>query len=134
MMKALLTVMLLAGAATGDLGPKPTMAFELVQGMKTKVTIVSGVLLQSSKADGSEARPLQKLGPQRFQCEPESCFAMAYGFAEYQRLELKFSDGKTRRSNVFTPGGRSSNFTVTVREQDLLVKPTDKPIRSKFTY
>jgi hypothetical protein len=99
------------------------MSFTLVQGTKTKLTITSGVLLQSKNANGSQAAPLASYGPQSFSCHPEGCSAMAYGFSDYQRLELRFSDGKTRRSNVFSPSGLSSSYTVTVREKDLLVEP-----------
>jgi hypothetical protein len=115
---------LLVAAAWADLGPKPTMDFYLDKG--TKVTITSGSLLQSKNADGSESSPLAALGPQRFTCDSTHCFAMAYGFAPYQRLSLKFSDGKTRRSNVFVSSGMNSIYLVTVRDNDLVVKATEK--------
>jgi hypothetical protein len=55
-------------------------------------------------------------------CDPEGCRALAYGFAQYHRLEIEFSDGVTRSSNVFETAGFDSKYIVTVRPDDLLVE------------
>jgi hypothetical protein len=124
----LVLILLTTSAAVADIGPKPTMEFEFsfIQVATANLTAKSGVLYECEKADGSDGKPLKGFGPQRFTCESDSCFAMAYGFAPYHRLEIKFSDGKTRRSNVFKTAGLSSKYAVTVREDDLLVKSVGK--------
>jgi hypothetical protein len=63
------------------------------------------------------------LGPQRFSCAPTNCSALAYGFSTYHRLEITFSDGKTRQSNVFKTSQFQGTYQVTIRQNDLLVKP-----------
>ena len=92
--------------ALADTGPKPTMEFTFRQNLPEKpVTISSGTLYECEQSDCSDAAPLQQLGPQGFRCDPESCNATAYGFATYHKLEIEFSDGKTRQSNVFSTAG-----------------------------
>jgi len=85
-------------------------------------TIISGILYECQQSDCSDAAPLQQLGPQRFTCDANSCSALAYGFSDYHKLEIQFSDGKTRQSNIFRTAGFDSKYTVTVRPQDLLVE------------
>src|ERR1044071_3909726 len=105
-----------------DTGPKPTMEFTFKQeATSTPVTIDSGTLYECEQSDCSDAAPLQEVGPQRFTCEVNSCHATAYGFSPYHKIEIKFSDGKTRQSNVFQTAGFNSTYTVTVRPDDLLV-------------
>jgi hypothetical protein len=65
---------------------------------------------------------LEEAGPQRFTCEVNSCRATAYGFAAYHRIELEFSDGKTRQSNIFETAGFDSKYMVTIRPDDLVVE------------
>ena len=105
-----------------DTGPKPRMEFEFKQGFAgDSVTIVSGTLYECQQSDCSDAAPLQRLGPQGFYCQADSCSATAYGFSPYHKIEIVFSDGKTRRSNVFETAGFNSNYMVTVRPEDLQV-------------
>ncbi len=112
-----------AQAVFADTGPKPTMDFEFKQDLPNgPVTIVSGTFYECQQADCSDAKPLVEGGPQRFTCGTDSCHALAYGFATYHRLEIKFSDGKTRQSNIFTTQGFDGRYTVTVRPDDLLVE------------
>ena len=82
-----------------------------------QVTITSGTLYECEQSDCRDAAPLEEMGPQRF-----TCYAMAYGFSPYHRLEIQFSDGQTRQSNVFETAGFDSRYTVTVRPDDLLVE------------
>ncbi len=121
----LLILQLLAPArlVLADTGPKPTMDFEFKQEMSgERLTITSGILYECEQSDCSDAEPLKELGPQRFSCEANSCHALAYGFRPYHRLEIQFSDGQTRQSNVFQRTGFNSKYIVTVRPQDLLVE------------
>ena len=48
---------------------------------------------------------------------------MAYGFSQYHRLEVLFSDGLTRSSNIFETNGFNSRYKVTIGAADLLVEP-----------
>lgn len=112
-----------ADIALADTGPKPTMDFQFKQELTGElVTITSGTLYECDQADCSDASPLEQLGPQGFRCDAENCSATAYGFAPYHQIEIQFSDGKTRESNVFQTAGFDSKYTVTVRPDDLLVE------------
>jgi hypothetical protein len=115
--------------AFADTGPKPTMEFEFNQELPDgEVTIIAGILYECKQSDCSDAVPLQELGPQRFVCETLSCRALAYGFSPYHKLEIQFSDGKTRQSNIFETEGFDSKYTVTVRPDDLLVEAQFSPM------
>lgn len=107
-----------------DTGPKPTMDFTF---SGEPVTITSGTLYECDEIDCSDAEPLGVFGPQRFMCNTQSCSALAYGFSTYHQLEIQFSDGKTRQSNVFQTAGFDSVYTVTVRPDDLLVEAQFSP-------
>lgn len=110
-------------AALADTGPKPTMEFSFKpESGGGPITITSGTLYECDQSDCSDAAPLREVGPQRFTCEADSCHATAYGFSTYHRLEIEFSDGKTRQSNIFQTTGFSSKYTVTVRPNDLAVQ------------
>jgi hypothetical protein len=109
--------------ALADTGPKPAMEFTFRQELTGQpVTITSGMLYECEQSDCSDAAPLEQLGPQGFRCDPESCSATAYGFAPYHKIEIQFSDGKTRQSNVFETAGFDSSYAVTIRPDDLLVE------------
>ncbi len=112
-----------ARVVEADTGPKPTMEFEFNQELPAEpVTIVSGILYECEQSDCSDARPLEQLGPQGFDCSTDRCDALAYGFAPYHRIEIEFSDGKTRQSNIFQTAGFESRYKVTVNPDDLLVE------------
>ena len=116
----LVQLLLPAQVVFADTGPKPTMEFEFKQA--GELTIVSGILYECDQADCVDAAPLEELGPQRLYCEAESCRALGYGFSPYHILEIEFSDGVTRRSNIFETAGFASKYTVTIQPDDLLVK------------
>ena len=119
----LMQFLLPAQLVLADTGPKPTMEFAFQQELTGDlVTIASGLLYECDQPDCSDASPLEELGPQRFYCELESCRALAYGFAPYHRLEIEFSDGVTRESNIFETAGFDSKYTVTIQPDDLLVE------------
>lgn len=109
--------------AFADTGPKPTMEFAFNYELTGEpVTIVSGILYECDQPDCSDASSLEELGPQRLYCEPQSCRAIGYGFAPYHRLDIEYSDGITRSSNIFETAGFDSKYTVTVRPEDLSVE------------
>jgi len=116
----LVQLLLPAQVVFADTGPKPTMEFEFKQA--GELTIVSGILYECDQADCVDAAPLEELGPQRLYCETTSCRALGYGFAPYHILEIEFSDGVTRRSNIFETAGFASKYTVTIQPDDLSVK------------
>ncbi len=119
----LMQLFLPAHIARADTGPKPTMEFEFKHDSTgEQLTISSGILYECEQPDCSDASPLEELGPQGFYCELQNCRAMAYGFAPYHRIEIEFSDGITRQSNIFDTAGFDSTYTVTVRPEDLLVE------------
>jgi len=124
----LLVVILMALLApqkvSADVGPKPTMAFQVMQAFPgSAVTILSGSLDQCERSDCQDATPLARLGPQGFSCEVSACHALAYGFSTYNRISIQFSDGKTRQSNIFKTDQFQSVYKVTIRKDDLLVEP-----------
>lgn len=118
----LLTLLLPVQSVLADTGPKPTMEFQFKGLQDGELQIVSGILYECEWSDCRDAAPLQELGPQRLTCDATGCHAIAYGFAPYHTLQVEFSDGTTRRSNVFKTGGFNSKYTVTVQPDDLLVE------------
>ncbi|MGZ9235183.1 MAG: hypothetical protein ACXW4E_06630 [Anaerolineales bacterium] len=112
-----------AGVALADTGPKPSMDFQFRQEVAGEpLTITSGIFFECDQPDCSDAAPLEEGGPQGFRCEPDHCNAVAYGFAPYHQIEIEFSDGQTRQSNIFEIAGFDSRYTVTIRPDDLLVE------------
>jgi hypothetical protein len=117
-----------------DTGPKPTMEFAFNQSfLANPLTIVSGILYECQQSDCSDAQALQEGGPQGFRCTAEGCDALAYGFAPYHRIEIEFSDGKTRQSNIFQTAGFESMYKVTVKPDDLMVEAQSNPPAPRWT-
>lgn len=110
------------GVVLADTGPKPTMDFEFKGLQDGTLSIVSGILYECDQPDCVDAAPLEELGPQGLRCDATSCSAIGYGFAPYHILEIEFSDGVTRRSDIFKTAGFASKYTVTVQPDDLLIK------------
>jgi hypothetical protein len=125
----LLGALMHARPARADTGPKPTMEFQFTFDPSVGgASIVSGTLFECNESDCRDAAPLAELGPQGLYCEPNSCSAIGYGFAPYHILEIGFSDGATRRSNIFETEGFNSFYSVTVRADDLLVESRINPL------
>jgi hypothetical protein len=112
------------GSVSADVGPKPSMDFTFNQKFTgTPVTILTGILFECGRSDCQDAMPLQGFGPQGFSCSATSCSAMAYGFSTYHKLEIHFSDGVTRTSNIFKTSQFQATYKVSIRQKDLLVEP-----------
>ncbi|MBN1427429.1 MAG: hypothetical protein JXB07_03530 [Anaerolineae bacterium] len=111
--------------ALADTGPKPTMEFTFTQAFSgPEVTILSGIMYECNERDCSDAVPLGKAGPQHFECDGiASCDSLAYDYKNYHRLDIQFSDGKARQSNIFRTAGFRSKYKVLIQPDDLLVKP-----------
>lgn len=107
-----------------DIGAKPSMEFQFVLETDAPLTIVEVTLLQCNDAACSDAQPLPEAGPQRITCTQDQCSSMAYGYTDYNRLVIRFSDGVTRQSNVFGKKHFDADYRVTVRENDMLVEET----------
>jgi hypothetical protein len=117
-----LLIFIPTASVLADMGPKPHMEFD-IKYEGEELQIVSSLLYECSLSDCSDAQPLEDIAVQGIRCYANNlCTAVAYGFRDYHILELTFSDGRTLRSNVFKTVGFLSNYTVTVRENDLLVK------------
>ncbi len=112
-------VLVRAHVVRADTGPKPTMEFTFTG---ESATITSGILYECEQSDCSDASPLKELGPQGFTCDASSCSALAYGFSQYHKLEIQFSDGQTRQSNIFETDAFDSKYKVTVRPDDMVVE------------
>jgi hypothetical protein len=108
--------------AHADIGPKPTMSFEFVFPADTTLTITDEQLLQCAQPDCSDAQPIQQAGPQHFSCDQITCSSMAYGYTDYNRLSITFSDGVTRQSNIFEKKYFEASYTVTVLSDSLIVE------------
>ncbi len=118
--------------ARADIGPKPSMRFTFEYEIP-KTTVVSGEMRECEDAECRKGAPLQEMGPQGFRCTANDCQAIAYGFADYHKIVITFSDGKTRDSNVFSTGGRSGDFVVTVSE-DALQVTASRSLRNLLCY
>jgi hypothetical protein len=105
-----------------DTAPKPTMKFAFEYEISTAPSIVSGILEECDQADCSDARPLQRAGPQHFDCGSAMCSSLAYSYSKYHRLRIEFSDGKMRQSNIFGKNYFYASYSVAVRENDLRVE------------
>lgn len=106
-----------------DVGPKPSMTFNFAYEIEPAPTIVAGEQIQCDDATCTSGKPLEKAGPQGFRCTETACTSMAYGYRDYHRLVIEFSDGVTRESDVFEQRGFNGIYTVTVRADDLEVTP-----------
>ncbi|HEY9078316.1 MAG TPA: hypothetical protein VIO61_17400 [Anaerolineaceae bacterium] len=109
---------------SADIGPKPGFTMKIVYNIKPEPTLKSAELLLCEDAACKIAKPLEKLGPQNFTCTQTECKSIAYGYREYMKVVIAFSD-KTRESNVFKEGsGRSTTYKLTVEADSLKVEQT----------
>jgi hypothetical protein len=106
--------------ARADAGPKPTADFEFEYQIDP-VDIVDGQLIECEDETCETGNPLEQLGPQRFECTLTSCSSMAYGYADYMKLVITFTD-RVRESNVFVKKAFSATYKVTVLESSLQVE------------
>jgi hypothetical protein len=109
-------------SVSADIGPKPSLEFEFVFETANELTILEATLLQCSDQTCLDAQPLEEMGPQGFMCEITNCSSLAYGYSEYARLVIRFSDRVVRESDVFKIEDFSASYRVTVRENDMGVE------------
>ena len=117
----LLTLFLLLPASPvyADVGPKPSMRFTFEYQIDP-VEILDGQQIECDDEACLNGEPLEELGPQRFTCSQGECSSLAYGYSDYHKLVIRFSD-RTRESNVFTKNAFSAHYRVTVTEDALIV-------------
>jgi hypothetical protein len=130
----LVFVMIFAGTAFADLGPKPQMDFKIVYKISQPVSIVDAKLLQCQDSLCVQSAPLEDLGPQNFSCADiveggkaigGTCQSMAYGYAPYQKLVITFSD-KVRESNIFQRRNFREEYHVDVLDEKMIVGFADE--------
>lgn len=113
-----------APVARADHGPKPNQEFKFVYQTAQPIPVWGGQLLDCADSTCAATEPLKARPAAFFLCAPDSCNATSpTGFADYQKLIIQFAD-KTRESAPFAHrhnGDLRNTFTVTVRENDLLV-------------
>jgi hypothetical protein len=121
-----LTILLLGSAATPptDMGPKPSMEFELSFVGGPALEVIDVQLLECADPSCAEAQPLEELGPQGISCNETTCSSLAYDYQEYHQLILEFSDGSRLESNIFQNDSFETHYRVSVRSDDLLVERT----------
>jgi hypothetical protein len=71
--------------ARADVGPKSSMQFIFVSELDPQPGILSGQLLVCEDSACSRAEPLREMGPQGFNCQANTCTAIAYGDSPYYR-------------------------------------------------
>jgi hypothetical protein len=110
--------------AYADHGPKPSQTFRFVYQTAQPIAIWGGQLLDCGDPACAAGTPIDKRVVAYFLCSTDSCNTTSpTGYAQYQKLVIRFAD-KTRESAPFTHrdnGDLRNAFTVTVRENDLLV-------------
>ena len=119
-----LALFLTVRIAYADHGPKPSQEFKFVYQTAQPIPIWDGQLLDCDDPACTTSTPVDKRVVAFFRCSTESCNATSpTGYAQYQKLVIRFAD-KTRESAPFPHrdnGDSRNEFTVTVRENDLLV-------------
>jgi hypothetical protein len=104
-----------------DMGPKPSMNFEIDWEGSPQQEIVRSNLLVCGRADCTDAAPRPEMGPQQLRCFDEKCHIYLYSTYPHHVLEITFADGIHRRSNVFEKKGYIANYRVTVLPGSLQV-------------
>jgi len=110
-------------SAGADIGPKPTLDVTVDFLDREPFDLGPMVLLQCGRPDCTDAKPLERFGPQRFVCDPDgrACHSIAYGYASYFALELAFPGGKTVRSNILPKSEFKSHCRAVISKEALTV-------------
>lgn len=116
--------------AYADLGPKPSMTFNIV--LSEGIALVGGEQIECQDVDCKDSQLLGEAGPQRFFCiiKDSQCFSRAYGYAPYHKLSLQFLD-KTRQSNVFKSLAFDASFSVKISDNKLVIEEKKSEVSGK---
>ncbi|MBW6517152.1 MAG: hypothetical protein K0A89_01430 [ANME-2 cluster archaeon] len=128
-----MVILLSPNATLADIGPKPSMEFNLVYEISGPVTLIDGQQLECEDDRYLQSHPIEQPGPQGFYCVQDSCSSMAYSYAPYQKLVLNFSD-RTRESNVFKARSFNARFDVRVTDTGLVVKERTVPALERMLF
>jgi len=112
------------GTVSADMGPKPTMRFSFDQDLPgPELAIVSWSMLNCQNSECSTLDEVIQMQDE-FRCSANECRAgIHYGIQhDYFQMEITFSDGITRKSNVFTRRYYDAYYKVTVTSDSLFVK------------
>ena len=118
---AILLMLILLPGVSGDVGPKPFMKFNLIYETQGMPELIDGQQIECDDAGCLDARPLERLGPQGFDCTQDECISIAYGYSQYHRLVINFSD-QQRQSNIFKHNSYIAEFNVRVTDTGLVVE------------
>jgi hypothetical protein len=109
---------------SADVGPKSSMEFTFLQnGTQPEIEIIRGILYICEQSDCQDAHIVsepQYTGERDLSCTEYHCYASLNG--SYYQLEVTFSDGVTRKSNVFTKRFYVSEYSVIIKDNTLDVK------------
>jgi hypothetical protein len=130
LISAIFILSILINFISADLGPKPTMEFNIQYETSNQITLINGSQYQCEDKDCNNIKRLSEYGPQRFLCNSNSCRSAAYGYSPYQKLILNFSD-KQRESQIFYTNAFNAKFNVRVTDSELIVEETT-PFASKW--
>lgn len=120
-----------------DIAPTPqiTYNFNYLTAEPLNIDPSGSEQIQCDDNQCLSAQPLGTYGIQKLYCTSSSCHAISYSFKPYQKLIVKFSDGKKRETGVFkTPYTLRSAVQINVGEDslDAIVLPT-KPKADSFS-
>lgn len=122
----ILTAFFAVSPLFADIAPTPQIIYNFNYLNSAPLTIDpdNSEQIQCSDNQCLKAAPLGKYGIQKLYCNPNSCFAFAYEFEPYQKLIIKFSDGKKRETDVFKmPHGLRNAIQINVGEDSLQAIP-----------
>ena len=124
---SLFCVLALTFTAKADIAPAEQINYFLTfEGVSPSAVITQqSEQIQCDDNQCLNPKPLGSFGIQKLDCDKNSCYAVSYEMADYQKLILKFADGTVKESNVFAiPENRINSFTLSVGPQSLTVKPS----------
>lgn len=108
-----------------DIAPAEQISYEFKFSGMSPLKIVPAQSEQIQCADNQclEPKALGRFGIQKLECNESSCYAVSYKLDHFQKLIIKFEDGRTLESEVFPkPKGRKSLMSVTVTPQGLKIE------------
>jgi len=122
---AFLSLLVMPNFVLADIGPKPSMQFNIIYEVEQKITLLGGEQYECQDEICTNASPLESYGPQDFLCYANDgyCRSIAYDYAPYHKLVLEFSD-KTRESQIFETKSMDAKFNVRVTDDKLIVEKT----------
>ncbi|MFH1306736.1 MAG: hypothetical protein ABIH83_03745 [Candidatus Micrarchaeota archaeon] len=116
-----LLLLLVSSFAFADIGPKPTMDFNIIFNTSEEVAIADAELIECEDEECTNAHTLEEMGPQYFECNQTNCNSMSYGYSEYHKIKINFSNGTTRESNIFYRPSSGYTYPLYITDSEILV-------------